>query len=196
MTRIKGQLTKSDYLPKSEFDRLVDRLHQDQLYFWELYCRLSFCTGLRASDILPLSWSEVLNNNVLMVKERKTGKRRRICFHVTVVNKITELYDLLGRPETGEFIFGNPRTSHPYSLEYVNLKLKEFRDNYNLPIKAFSTHTFRKTFGRFIWESEGRTMEALLKLSDALNHDSPKTTMIYLGIRQDEIDELYEAIQF
>ena len=36
MTRIKGQLTTSDYLPIEEFNRLCDCLRKDKLYTWEL----------------------------------------------------------------------------------------------------------------------------------------------------------------
>ena len=48
-------------------------------------------------------------------------------------------------------------------------------------------HTFRKTFGRYVYESMGRTTEALILLSMILKHSSPQVTMVYLGIRQEEI---------
>lgn len=196
MTRIKGQLTKSEYLPIDEFYRLVDSLHNDGQYFYELYCRLSFCTALRASDILPLRWTDVLNKHILIIIEKKTGKRRRIRFNDSVVDKIAELYILLGSPNMYYPIFRNVKTGKPYTLESVNMALKILKKRYNLPIQSFSTHSFRKTFGRYIWEKNGKNMESLFKLSQALNHDNPKTTMIYLGISQDEIDELYDSIQF
>ena len=61
MSRIKGQLTTSDYLPIKEFNLLIDGLRGDGEYICELYCRLSFCTVLRASDVLFLKWEVILN---------------------------------------------------------------------------------------------------------------------------------------
>lgn len=41
----------------------------------------------------------------------------------------------------------------------------------------------------------GRTTEALILLSMILKHSSPQVTMIYLGIRQEEIAGVYGTIQ-
>lgn len=196
MTRIKGQLTTADYLTLEDFNRLVEGLHKDGKYLWELYCRLSFCMALRGSDILSLYWRDILNTQDVIKKEQKTSKCRHIHFHTSVKEKITELYKLLETPDINSPVFYNSRMDKPYSLEYINQNLKKFRVRYRLPIKAFSTHSFRKTFGRYIWEQGGRTSEALIKLSMIFQHSSPKITMIYLGIRQDELNEIYETIQF
>lgn len=196
MTRIKGQLTTADYLSIDDYWRLVDGLHNESGYFGELFCRLAFCTALRGNDVLSLHWSDILGKEKATIREPKTNKKRKIHFHSSVVQKIQELYELLGRPPVNRFIFYNKDTEKPYTLEYVNHTLKKFRVKYRLPIKAFSTHTFRKTFGRYIWESNGRSSESLIKLCRVFQHSSLDITMVYLGIRQDEIDALYETIQF
>ena len=74
MTRIKGQLTTSDYLPIEEFNRLCECLRKDKLYTWELYCRVAFCTALRASDVLTLRWSDILDTEELVKIEQKTKR--------------------------------------------------------------------------------------------------------------------------
>lgn len=73
----KNQLTKSDYLPIGELKRLLDRLHKDKKYMWELYVRVSFCTALRVSDVLSLTWADILHKSSLNKREQKTGKREK-----------------------------------------------------------------------------------------------------------------------
>jgi integrase len=196
MTRIKGQLTTADYLSMEDFNRLTDGLHHDGEYLWELYCRLGFCTALRASDVLSLKWKDVLGKRELFKIEKKTGKNRKITFHVSVRNKIEALYQLIGKPDIDSFVIMNPKTKAAYSLEHVNRQLKTFRIRYRLPIKAFSTHTFRKTFGRHVYESNGRSAESLILLNSILKHSSIEITKVYIGIRQDEINNVFNTIQF
>jgi hypothetical protein len=49
----------------------------------------------------------------------------------------------------------------------------------------------RKSFGRIIYERNGRSDEALIKLSQLFNHSSTAITRIYLSITKEEIDDLY-----
>lgn len=196
MTRIKGQQTTADYLPIEDFNRLVDGLRGDNQYIWELYCRLSFCTALRASDVRMLRWQEVLGKEEFVKIEQKTGKSRRISLNKSVGDKLLELYLLMGSPEKKSLIFNNSATQKPYSLEYINRRLKVFRVKYRLPKMNFSTHTFRKTFGRYVYESNGRSAESLILLNTIFKHASIEITKVYIGIRQDEIDNVFNAIKF
>lgn len=196
MSREKGRLTTADYLPIKDFNRLVDSLHKDKLYMWELYCRLSFCTALRASDILTLIWEDILDKKFLDKMEQKTKKGRRITFNPSVQQKIKELYELQGEPDKKGSPFLNPKTKSHYSLEYINRLLKEFKFRYRLPIKAFSTHTFRKTFGRYVYESNGRSAESLILLNSIFRHSSIDITKVYIGLRQAEIDQVFNSIKF
>ena len=196
MARIKGKSTTSDYLPIEDFNSLVDGLHNDREYIWELYCRLSFCTALRASDVLSLTWSEVLDKETIDKVEQKTKKSRRITLSKSVQLKISELYELMGSPDKNNALFLNYRTGKHYSLEYINRKLKEFKFDYKLKIGAFSTHTFRKTFGRYVYESSNKSAESLILLNSIFRHSSIDITKVYIGLRQAEIDTVFNSIQF
>lgn len=196
MTRIKGQLTTADYLSIEDFNRLIDGLHNDEQYMWELYCRLSFCTALRASDVRMLRWNEILGRDEFIKMEQKTGKSRRISLNKSVGDKLLELYSLMNSPEKNSLIFNNSITQKPYSLEHINRLLKEFRVKYHLPKMNFSTHTFRKTFGRYVYESNERSAESLILLNTIFRHSNIKVTKVYIGIRQDEIDKVFNAIKF
>lgn len=192
----KNQLTTSDYLEFNEYDRLLGRLHEDKEYLWELYARLSFCTACRVSDVLSLKWKDVLNQSMLIIVEQKTKKTRKIPFNASVKNKIVELYSLLGSPNINELIFVSKITGGAITVQYVNQKLKEFKVKYRVSIGNFSTHTFRKTFGRYVYETNNRSAESLILLNKILNHSNINVTKTYIGITQDEINSIYNSICF
>lgn len=196
MTRIRGQLTTADYLPVGEFYKLLDGLEQDGLFLWEAYCWLSFCTAFRASDVRSLRWREVLNRSELVRIEQKTQKNRLVKFSRSVQEKTASLYEQVGSPDVEEYIFANPKTGKPYSLEHINRLLKTFRIRYRLPIRAFSTHTFRKTFGRYVYELMGRSAEALILLNQIFRHSNLETTRRYIGLAQEDIDKVFQSIRF
>ena len=196
MTRIKGQLTTSDYLPIEEFNRLCDCLRKDKLYTWELYCRVAFCTALRISDLLTLRWIDVLDTDELIIIEHKTGKTRSIPLNESVYVKLGELYDIMGRPEKNMPLIYNYRWKRTYSKEHINDMLKVFKRKYKLAIKHFSTHSFRKTFGRYVYDHCNKSAESLLFLSEILEHSDIKVTKRYIGLSKDEINSIYQHIKF
>lgn len=192
----KNQLTTSDYLEYPEYERLLALLHQDKEYLWELYARLAFCTACRASDLLNIRWKDVLNRNVATITESKTKKTRNVKFNDSVVKKIQELYVLLESPCVDEFIFQTNKSKGALSIQYVNQKLKRLKYKYNINIDNFSTHTFRKTFGRYVFEVNNRNAESLMILNKIFNHSNLAVTETYIGITKDKIDNIYNSIKF
>ncbi len=190
----KNQLTTSDHLPYGEFMRLLECLHNDKEYRFEMFARLSFCTACRASDTLNMRWKDVLGETSLVIVEQKTKKARRIPFNPSVQQSFSLLWKLLGCPDKNEFVMMSPRRDTPATIQYINKRLKEFKNKYKLKIENFSTHTFRKTFGRYVYETNNRSAESLVLLNKILNHTSIQVTKTYIGITQEEIGSIYESI--
>jgi integrase len=192
----KNQLTTSDWLSYSEYEKLLNCLRRDDEYMWELFARLSFCTACRASDVLMLKWSQVFNKSEIVIKEKKTGKVRKIPLNSSVKNKIAELYDLLGCPDINNFIFMNEYRNQPITIQCVNKNLKRIKERHNVPAKNFSTHTFRKTFGRYVYETKNRSAESLILLNKIFKHQDINVTKAYIGITQEEINNVFDSIKF
>jgi integrase len=190
----KNQLTKSDYLPMSEFKKLLKELHKDKKYIWELYARLSFCTALRCSDVLSLTWHDIWNRCSLTVTEKKTGKTRKIPFNLQTQERIGEAYLLMKRPNPNELIFYNKKTRKPFTIQYINQMAKRWKEKYDLNIDHFSTHTFRKTFGRYVYDTSKDKSEALILVNSILNHSTIDVTKVYIGLRQDEVNSVFNSI--
>lgn len=187
----KNQLTKSDYLSFDELKKLLEGLHQDKLYMWELYVRLSFCTALRVSDVLSLTWQDVLNKKYLVKTEKKTKKTRKILISEFNQQKIFTAYKLLGMPNPAEFIFHGERRKSAYTSQLVNRTIKTWKYKYKLKIGNFSTHTFRKTFGRYVYDMHKNKSEALVLINAIFQHANINTTKIYIGLRDDEINSVF-----
>lgn len=190
----KNLLTTSDHLPYEEFTRLLECLHNDGEYLWEMYVRLSFCTACRVSDVLTFKWKDILGASSVTIVEQKTKKTRRIPFNPSVQKTFDDLWKLLGCPDKNEYIMRSPRGDQPATLQYINKKLKEFKRKYRLKIEHFSTHTFRKTFGRYVYDVNNHSAESLLLLNKILNHSSIQITKTYIGITQEEVDGIFNSI--
>ena len=192
----KNQLTTSDPLKYSEYTKLLEGLHNDKNYKWEMYARLSFCTACRASDVLKFKWCDILGKSSIDVTEQKTGKTRHIPINSSVQQKIRELYELMDRPDRKDYIFCGTNGSTPITIQRVNQILKDFKYKYHLSIDHFSTHTFRKTFGRYVYDTHNHSAESLLLLNKIFKHTSVQITKTYIGITQDEISSIFDSIKF
>lgn len=193
---LKGSITTADYLPFSDYQRLVQTLINERKYWWACYCIISFCTGLRFSDVSRLRWIDVLDQKNIIITAKKTGKTHLIPIGNNASEHISTLYKKMKSPNKNGYIMASQRTNgKPMNIQYVNAMLKRWVKQYNLDIENFSTHTFRKTFGRYVYEKNGRSNEALLHLNRIFKHTNLNTTMIYLGIRDEEIAGIFNTIE-
>lgn len=192
----RGQSTRSDYLPYEELQKLFQGLHGDNLFRWEAYCKVSYCTAFRVTDVRTTCWKDILGKNELIKIEQKTQKIRLVKINKEVAEEITRMYKLIACPNPKNSVICNPQTNEPYSAQHINRMLKEFQERYELQITHFSSHTFRKSFARNMFEANGRLMETLFLIQQILNHDSPQTTLAYMGYTQDDINSVYDKLRF
>ena len=190
---VKGTITTADYLDFNEYKRLIKCLEEEGKYKDCLYAMLSFCLGLRISDVLKLRWEEIIGCRFIIVTEKKTKKTKRIPISLETARHIEQIYRKLGKPDLNELVFVG-RNEKPLTRQGVNLKLKKWKLKYDLNISNFSSHTFRKTFGRYVYETMGRSNEALVLLNRIFRHSSISTTMIYIGLRDDEISDIFNNL--
>lgn len=189
----KGTITTADYFQYDEFKRLIECLAKDNQHIWAFYCLISFCLGLRASDVRHLKWGDILNKRSVVVTEQKTGKTKGIPIGQNTADRISEMYKHAGQPHLDSYIFATERSKDntPVSLQYINRMAKKWKIKYKLNIGNFSSHTFRKTFGRYVYEKRNRSTDALIELNRIFRHQSLQTTLIYIGITDDHIYDVF-----
>lgn len=193
---LKNSYTTSDYLQWDSATTLVRKLYRDKNYRISLLIGCGIFFGLRISDLLRLTWNMLLNSEAKFVLiEKKTGKRREVKINKEFQKHIKDCHEALHIENKDEPCFLSTK-GKPYSVQWINLVLKELKDHYNLKIKHFSTHSLRKTFGRKVFESSDNAELALVKLMELFNHSSVSITKRYLGLRQEEILQTYDCLTF
>lgn len=186
---LKGQKTTSDFLEWEKMQSLVLKLERDKEYKFALLIATGSYIGLRISDLLQLKWNDVLNKESFSIKEKKTGKIRKVTLNPELQEIVLRLSEKMNA-DLEQFLFVNRFGKKPFSIQHINAKLKEIFSKYGIR-GQYSSHFMRKTLGRRIWEANKYSDQALLLLSQLFNHSSTSTTRIYLGIREQEISNLY-----
>lgn len=175
---------------------LVRKLYRDGDYRMSLLIGCGSFFGLRISDLLSLTWSQLLDGDKFTIYEKKTGKRRVVKVNKGFQKHIKACYDALHIENEDEKCFLS-RKKMVYSTQRVNILFKQIKERYNLKIDHFSTHSLRKTFGRKIYQSAGSDAPmALARLQNLYGHSSPKISLIYLGITQNELESTYDLLDF
>jgi integrase len=134
--------------------------------------------GLRIDDLLKLSLEELTKSSI-EITEGKTNKKRKLIINDNIKKALKH--------------FNNSNLSYPfksqkgstYSTQHVNRLMKKYFKG------KVSTHSLRKSFGRRVWSNDNESERSLIYLSELFNHSSTLTTRIYLGIRQEELDDIY-----
>lgn len=136
-------------------------------------------TGFRIGDILRLKAKDVQGWHI-KVREQKTGKYKSIKMTKTLKKELREyvkdmpLHYYLFQSRNG--------TNKPLDRRTVYWILKTAGND--LGIDNIGTHTMRKTFGYWYYKKYKNVAD----LMTIYNHSSPAITLIYIGIRQDDLD--------
>ena len=193
---LKYSSTTADYLIWSDAMNLIRKLSRDGNYKMSLLMAMGCFTGLRISDILALRWRQILNKDEFCITEIKTGKQRTIRLNPQLQQHIRDCYEHISPIGINAPILISQKGT-AFTIQRINIILKEIREKYRLKIKNFSCHSLRKTFGRQVYNMNSDNAElALVKLMELFNHSSVAITKRYLGLRQEEILQTYDCLSF
>ena len=186
----------SDYLEWNQAMNLIRNLYNDNNYKMSLLVSFGSFWGLRISDILSLRWEQVYEKEEFQLVERKTKKTREIKINSQLKQHIIDCYKKIQPKSLDKPIFTSQKST-VYSIQRINVVLKDIKVRYNLKIKNFSSHSLRKSFGREIFNRSTENAElAIVKLSQLFNHSNPAITRRYLGISQKELMDTYDVLSF
>ena len=145
--------------------------------------------GLRAGDLLQLragSFRNVREGDTIPIKEQKTGKPQEIVINKPIKKALVKYFDQL-KPEDNQFLFKSRKGDNkPTTVSNVNLLVKKWCKAVNLK-GNYGSHTLRKTFGYILRRKYGIGWEII---SRRFNHSSPAVTRRYLGIQDDEVNDI------
>lgn len=173
-----------------------DLLKHEKTAVIGFYIVFSINAGLRVGDVLKLKHSDLKDKkegDTLLVTEQKTNKLRQVTINHNVFRGYHHLVNTLRRRnryvEDG-FIFVSQKNC-VYSTRSLNRLLKSVFPNKDLNI---STHSTRKAFGRRVYNNNAQSEHSLVLLSEIFGHSSIAVTRRYLGLRQQEIKDVYLSL--
>lgn len=145
-------------------------------------------SSLRISDILSLKVGDVRGKISLILREKKTGKRKEFRLNQAIINAVRELVSDSAADD--DWLFPSKRNPNkPLDRTQAWRILNEAAKRAGVDVHI-GTHTLRKTFAYHRYQAG----VDLAQLMVALNHSSQRETLRYIGIEQEEIDDLYDAI--
>jgi integrase len=191
----KGTKTTTSYMEWNDFVSLITRLEKDEEYKMSLLISIGVFTGLRISDLLTLRYSDFMGKDILKLTEKKTKKERSIKINKDLREIVERIVSKIKPENMNSPIFQNRFNTKPIDKSYVNVKLKEVIKKYRIKVGGnISTHTFRKTLGRRVMEVNNYSNESLVLLMELFGHSSMSITKRYLGIREQEIHDVYDSL--
>ena len=146
-------------------------------------------SALRISDLLQLRVRDVVDEDGKLtpfyrLREKKTGKAKKIPFSKNVQKALAEyLKDFNG--DWNQFLFKSKGRNKAISLQHAWWIIKEAARKVGIK-DNIGTHSMRKTFAYHAYKG-GINLYLLMEM---LNHSAPFVTRRYIGITQDEMDEV------
>ena len=154
---------------------LRDRNDRDFIMFL-----IGIYTGLRISDILTLRVVDVKGSHIF-IREKKTGKEKKLVINPQLKR---ELKRYIFNKEDDEFLIksrkgNNQHISRSTAYRILNDVAKHFK------LSELGTHSMRKTYGYHFYQET----KDVATLQELFNHTDQKTTLRYIGVRQDDLDK-------
>lgn len=158
---------------------------------------LGLNSALRISDILNLTWGDVFDfeekefKSHVYVKEKKTGKSKKFLLNQNASGGLLKLKRKLGHINISDYIFKSREGQNKPITRYMAIKIIKGACEAVGIKEHIGCHSLRKTFGYHSWK-KGVPIPVLMEL---YNHSNQAITKLYLGISQDDIDDVYRLVE-
>ena len=158
---------------------------------------LGLNSALRISDILNLKWIDVYDfeertfKTHVNLKEQKTNKDKMFLLNKNAIECLSKLKEELGHINLLDYIFTSRQGQNKAITRYMaNIIIKSSCAAVGIK-EHIGCHSLRKTFGYHSWK-KGVPIPVLMEL---YNHSNQSVTKLYLGISQDDIDDVYRLVE-
>lgn len=177
---------------KEQIDRMYQTLCKTDPKYGMLF-KFGLNTGLRIGDILPLKVGDIFLENGeyrehLIIAEQKTGKEKKIKLN-GMLRKVMQAYIEGQESNKRSYLFASKKGGHIGRVQAYRV-LKKAAEQCG--IENFGTHSLRKTWGYWTYRISEHDIGLVM---DTFNHSSQSITLRYIGIDQDQKDELYSKVQ-
>lgn len=152
---------------------------------------IGISSALRISDILNLRVFDIWDGNKIVpyikVREKKTDKSKTFPITKNLESAIKAYMQEYNPITLDTYLFASRKGSNtPITRQQAHLIISNAAKAVGIT-DTISTHSMRKTWGYWAYKSG----VSLALIMEALNHSNIKETKRYLGITQDDLNEVY-----
>jgi len=149
---------------------------------------LGINSGIRVGDLCKLKVNNFKNKKIgdsIQIKEGKTGKQNFITINKSIYKTFMD-YEKSYHLKDDDYLFKSRKAGYSLHSNSVKRLIKSWCAAINLK-GNYGCHTLRKTFGYHQRVHNGVGIDVLMK---RFNHSSPSITLRYLGINDQEINDI------
>jgi integrase len=155
---------------------------------------LGINTALRISDLLAIRVGDVVDQagqvvQSFRISERKTSKTKTVTLNQTAREALEWYFGQVGDLDRGSWLFESMRSDKPLDKVQVWRMINSWCERVGVDGNC-GTHTLRKTWG--YWARKSGIGIELIQAK--FNHSSPSITRRYIGINDDEIAAVENAV--
>lgn len=161
--------------------------------------------GIRGSDLRTLKWSFFFNRQddgrlefkkfykIQPLKQRKQNKFVPMYFDEAVKNAINNHISKYPIENLDDFVFKSRKGNEAIEAQYIWKIIKDAAIEAGIE-QNIGAHSLRKSFGFWCWHKAEDKNKALVILQQIFNHSSTQTTAKYIGILDDEIEDMFNNL--
>lgn len=162
--------------------------------------------GIRGSDLRTLKWSFFFDQNndgelefkrfytLQPMKQRKQKKFVKLYFNQTVQTAIMNYIAEYPVENLEDYLFFSRKGDEPITVQGLWGIIKGAAIEAGIK-QNIGSHSLRKSFGFWCWHESEDKNKALVILQQLFNHSSTQITARYIGILDDEIEDMFNSIE-
>ena len=187
------------------FNKHIDEAPDDDKRWIACRNKLIFLVGinlsLRISDLITLKWNFFFKDDMTFrdsykiqpKKTKKTGKFVTLYFNDVVKKSLIEYIEQYPIEDMNDFVFKSRKGNGAISERSVWKIMVDSSAEAGIE-RNIGTHSLRQTFGYHVWHNAEDKEEALVMLMTIFNHSSVATTKRYIGIMDEEIEDVFNEL--
>lgn len=186
----KGSHITVEPIRKRKDIKNIKKLLQDSTRNFCIFV-LGVNTNLRASDLLKIKINQVKYlepDEEITLKEKKTGKKRRINLNRACIEAIQKLIKSKNFLDDDFLFMSNREDRKALTVSSLSGLVKKWCKDINLK-GNYASHSLRKTWG---YHQRITFDVGIPELMVCFNHTSQKQTLNYLCIQPEEIKSVYK----
>ena len=200
-TKKKGKTEVDPFWNLEDIKKISDRFIEKKQYKYYLVFMIGLCMGRRIGDTLKLKYCHFFEENgtwrkELCIQEEKTDKFSTILISGAVINSMEKFFELEGinpmeHYNEDIFVFSKKDTNRRDAA--YRTALKKVAEEVGIKYSV-STHSTRKAFGYWSQKIHPNDVNSLDILQSVFRHSNKSTTMNYVGITKERVQNYFNDI--